>query len=122
MAETLRALNERSRGLLPAASEHATLSVRARARPRVLVLLGLLCSRPSERALGLQFDSLSALAPPPPPQRGFSQLYEDAARLAGDGGAAPDAVISRAQRLLLSTGGFDVEAATRDAQELQLKV
>ena len=40
---------------------------------------------------------------------------------AGEQASAAE-VMNRAQRLLLSTGGFDVEAAAREAQLLQLKV
>ena len=69
---------------------------------------------------GLLFDSLCSL------QRDLSQLYEDAVRMgtgarAGEQASAAE-VMNRAQRLLLSTGGFDVEAAAREAQLLQLKV
>lgn len=69
-------------------------------------------------------------------QRDFGQLYEDAVKLASAAGVPPpmassgaDAavpvpadVVNRAQRLLLSTGGYDVEATARDAQQLQVKV
>lgn len=34
----------------------------------------------------------------------------------------PADVLNKAQRLLLSTGGYDVEAVARDAQQLQVKV
>ena len=69
------------------------------------------------------------------PQRDFSQLFDDAERLAApplhanghndavvDMSDVPPDVVNRAQRLLLSTGTFDVQAAERDAQELQFKV
>ena len=81
------------------------------------------------------------VSPPPPPfpahrrahlQRDLGQLYDDAMRLAtdaphhagyrGGGEAVPADVLNRAHRLLLSTGGYDVEAAARDAHQLQVKV
>ena len=57
-------------------------------------------------------------------QRDLTQLYDDAVRMGATASEQASAVevMSRAQRLLLSTGGFDVESATREALQLQLKV
>jgi hypothetical protein len=57
----------------------------------------------------------------------LNQLYQDAIQLSGavtvaDAAANPQEHLGRAQRLLLTTGGIDVEAGAREAQQLELKV
>jgi hypothetical protein len=60
-------------------------------------------------------------------QRGFDQLYQDAIELSGavtpaDAAANPQEHLGKAQRLLLTSAGIDVEAGAREAQQLELKV
>ena len=90
-------------------------------------------SRSQPRYVTPAMDSLSSLAErskalttggPVRIKRDLAQLLDDALLLAtaSAGPTLPGDVVNRAQRLLLSEGGFDVDASTRESRSLTLKV
>ncbi len=121
--DDLRSLAERSRAL--ARTEEA-LPIRVRVcRPASLT-----APSPTPPPAVVVSPTLCPARPPLAPlQRDLGQLYDDAMRLASadaphhaGADAVPADVLNRAQRLLLSTGGYDVEAAARDAHQLHVNV
>lgn len=132
MQDALRTLAERSRAL-----GGALPSVSGGRQPALHVRTACPCASRDcgarRRCATLSPTHAQPSRPPRPricascAQRDLAQLYDDAQRLGGaatrddDATVAPD-VVNRAQRLLLLTGGFDIEAATREAHDLQLRV